>query len=558
MKRFLSMIIILCCTSTAMAQVAKQVDVSKDYTPTVNSAQKLALKPDMTDTVKMEPEIDYTITPRTYTTSLMTQNFRPATIAYWDYKRMRPFYAKAAFGGPLSSEADAYLSTYNKDRGYAMVYGNHWGDYRNRHTMAGELIKENTSQMSNRVGGRAGLFVGRHVAEIDIYGDHQMRHRYPTTGAMIGFGELQGKIRFGNDFTDLKRWNFNIEAGGGLFSHKSHDFDPNEKFSQTEFDINAVVGKMMGQGHMLKISAGYSGYYGGKLLESYKNNTVSVGLHYGISGRRTNFVLGADYHYDVIDLSTDSPHCILPYMRLTWKRHTEKFVPFVEVNGELHRHNFATLIYENPYLVASQDLISQVCSIPNEVQYNGRAGFEGNLGKGLFSYKLSAALSMAKNHVYWYADGANYAFATAYQHSLRIDGGMKLRPAGWFEAELNAGVYAWENYGDYYASRPSFDTELDLRVITKELKIDISFAYAGGIKWMTLESSANENGTAKPTFGYVMTDHTFQLGLMAEWRICERFAVYAEGRNLTGSKIYEWLGYYQSTPQGLLGVKMTF
>ena len=135
---------------------------------------------------------------------------------------------------------------------------------------------------------------------------------------------------------------------------------------------------------------------------------------------------------------------------------------------------------------------------------------------------------------------------------------MKIRPAGWFEAELTAGVYAWENYGDYYANRPNFDAALDLRVITHELKIDINFGYAGGIKWMTGTDSTNENGEITTSYGYVKTNNTFSLGLSAEWRVCERIAVFAEGRNLTGSRIYEWLNYYQNTPQGLLGVKMTF
>ena len=559
MKRLLSIFVILCCVATASAQVSKQVEVSKDYTPTVKSAQKLALIPDMTDTVKMQPEIDYTITPRTYTTSLMTQNFRPATIAYWDYKRMRPLYVKAAVGIPMSSEADAYLSTYNKDRGYAMVYGNHWGDYRNRYNINGEKVKDNTSQMSNKVGGRAGLFVGRHIAEIDIYGDHQMRHRYPTTGAMIGFGEMQGKIRFGDDFTDLRRWNFNLEAGGGFFSHKSRDFEPNEKLSQSNFDINAAVGKMMGPGHILRITAGYSGYYGGKLLDAYQDNTLSVGMRYGFSGRRTNLILGADYHYDQVAHSTESPHYILPYLRLTWKRHhTEKFVPYVEVDGELKRHDFATMIYENPYLLATPDFITKICSSPNEVQYNGRIGIGGNLGKGVFSYNFSATLSFANDHAYWYAEGANYSFTTAYQHSLRIDGGMKIRPAGWFEAELTAGAYAWENYGNYYANRPNFEAALDLRVLTNELKIGINFGYAGGIKWMTFAEGFNDAGEPIKGFGYTTTDNVFNLGLTAEWRVCERLAVFAEGRNLTGSAIYEWLHYYKNTPQGLLGIKMTF
>ena len=47
----------------ASAQVEKRVEVTKAYVPSVEGASKLAVVPDMTDTVKMRPEIDYTITP---------------------------------------------------------------------------------------------------------------------------------------------------------------------------------------------------------------------------------------------------------------------------------------------------------------------------------------------------------------------------------------------------------------------------------------------------------------------------------------------------------------
>ena len=105
--------LLLFSTFASQAQVQKQVEVSKDYTPTVSAAQKLAIQPDMTDTVMMRPDVDYTVTPRSFETSLMTENFRPATITYWDYYRARPLYARAAIGMPLSSEVDGYLATYN-------------------------------------------------------------------------------------------------------------------------------------------------------------------------------------------------------------------------------------------------------------------------------------------------------------------------------------------------------------------------------------------------------------------------------------------------------------
>ena len=111
MKRALIYLAILLFPVTLHAQVAKQVEVEKNYTPSVSTAQKLAIIPDMTDTVKMRPDIDYAFTPRGYETSLMTENFKPATIAYWDFVRSRMLYVKAGAGVPLVSEADAYIST---------------------------------------------------------------------------------------------------------------------------------------------------------------------------------------------------------------------------------------------------------------------------------------------------------------------------------------------------------------------------------------------------------------------------------------------------------------
>ncbi|MBQ2429633.1 MAG: hypothetical protein II274_02155, partial [Alistipes sp.] len=74
MKKILYTALLLLVPSFTWAQVSKHVEVTKDYKPTVNQAQKLSIIPDMTDTVTMRPDIDYTITPRSYETALMTEN----------------------------------------------------------------------------------------------------------------------------------------------------------------------------------------------------------------------------------------------------------------------------------------------------------------------------------------------------------------------------------------------------------------------------------------------------------------------------------------------------
>lgn len=550
MKKFLYSCLMLCLPAVVSAQVAKQVEVSKDYTPTVKTAQKLAIVPDMTDTVKMRPDIDYSIMPRSYETALMVENFKPATITYWDYTRRKTLYTKAALGAPLASEADVYVSTYNKDKGYAMAYVNHLGDYRNRYALNGiDRVTSNTAEMSNRVGGRAGVFWGKRVVEFDIAYDDELRHRYPTTGQKIHFGELDGHIRLGDDFTNLERWNFNVEVGGGLFVDGTDKVNVGD-YGQSSFSASAALGKMLGI-HILRLNVAFDGVYGSKAFAPYKNNTLTAGARYGFSRERFEFLLGANYCYDDVANSTDSPHHIFPYMRMSWKNTREGFVPFVEVDGGLKRHDFASLVYANPYLQGDDaDLTEKICAMPNESSYNGRAGFGGTLGKGVFSYSLSAELELADNHIYWYNRDADYYFTQAYQHSLRIDGSICLRPIGWLEAKMEAGLYVWENYDSHYASRPNFKWNMDVRYLGRKITAGVNLGYHSGIKWMTQD--------AQGEFSYVKTPSAFTLGLEAEWRINDRWAVFAEGRNLTGSAIYEWLHYYSDSAEGLLGVKMSF
>ena len=74
MKRILFAAALLAALPCSVsAQVEKRVEVTKAYVPSVESAAKLAVVPDMTDTVKMRPEIDYTITPLSLQTTLATR-----------------------------------------------------------------------------------------------------------------------------------------------------------------------------------------------------------------------------------------------------------------------------------------------------------------------------------------------------------------------------------------------------------------------------------------------------------------------------------------------------
>ena len=67
MKRYIAILIMLCAMPLiASAEVSKHVEVTKKYTPEIGDAQKKDIAPNMVDTITIRPEIDYTITPRSF------------------------------------------------------------------------------------------------------------------------------------------------------------------------------------------------------------------------------------------------------------------------------------------------------------------------------------------------------------------------------------------------------------------------------------------------------------------------------------------------------------
>ena len=150
MKRIITIVLGLVAVALPVAteaQVAKHVEVTKAYVPEVADAVKLPIEPNMVDTVKMRPEIDYSIVPTIYSTSLSTHRFKPATVTYWEFNRPKNFYIKAGAGYPLNSVGDAYASVHRERVGYLLAYVNHHGEYDKRPNHNGKLTK--AMQMQN-------------------------------------------------------------------------------------------------------------------------------------------------------------------------------------------------------------------------------------------------------------------------------------------------------------------------------------------------------------------------------------------------------------------------
>lgn len=573
--------------STAAAQVDKRVEVTKDYRPEVSAAVKLPITPDMADTVKMRPDIDYTITPLMYSPELVAaHNFKPATVTYWDFNRPTNFYLKLGVGYPVNTVGDFYMSTHNARTGYLMAAANHYGEFGKLANWFGD--RRNALKASTRARVAGGAYWGNHIFEGELsYGSEVARRSGAPLSVLSTDGSdpsLQAeyedfaiKLRLGDDFSDLSRTNFNVGLNGSFFNNKSDWRTVDYNLQQFDFGLDAKVGRRFRR-HYIEADAGINGLRGIKDLHS-RDNTVTAGLRYGYASRFVDLLIGADYAYDWAS-ATDGKSYILPMLKLELNvANNDAVIPFVEVEGTLHNNDYYRLSRETVYAGFDESMQS----LPNTLTYDIRLGLNGKLGRGRFGYRLWAGMSFAKDELYWYSCDYEWLMArTGAENTVTLNLEVDYRPID--ELLLSAGIHGrffkesaeFDDGTPLHNGKSPVDGYFKIRYKHKKFAVGAYAKVCGAAEWSSVTAAADTRAGDDDVVGPdplpepapepspVMNISTFKapayvdLGVEFEWRIKQDWTLFVEGSNLANSKIYN-LAYFRE--QGIrctAGFKFVF
>lgn len=564
----------------ATAQVEKQVEVTKAYVPKVESALKLAIEPDMTDTTHMRPEIDYTITPLSLRTTLTTRPIRPATVTYWEFNRPLPFYVKVGAGYPLNSVLDFYASTQNPSTGYAIAYINHEGYYAKIANEAG--VKNNSTRMYNRAGIAAGKYFGRHVFEGEVSYDNRMYHRYgsyttipdPTeellaqlgAGAMNDYGDAALKLRVGDDFQDLSRVNFEVALHGNYFFDHSERPDAEAKTRQLNLGADARIAKGFGRSSF-SLGLGYDLFSGQEWLSGYNQQMIRAALRYRYAGGVVGLEVGADYYHDKMETPADpetlaeTGDYIIPFARVDFNLGTPGLKPFIEADGSVVPNDYRSMTARNPYALAGPWLDK------SSVDYNFRVGLGGSLWRNRFSYRVYAGISVQDNHLFWATrvstSGDNGEYETfdsdfpvqqARQTVTSFNGEIEYRPISSLRFDLGVHGYFYNKETDWANGEASFVGNFGVNYSGRKVSLGVEALLQSERNWTTFASTYG--GTQLlPDF---VAPFAVDLRAHFDWRISHRVTFFVEGRNLANQRLYEFARYREPGIHFVTGIKANF
>lgn len=563
----------LLAASTAAAQVNKSVEVTKDYIPELSEAVKLPIAPDMADTVKMRPEIDYGITPVTYSTELVSaHNYKPAQVTFWNFNRPTNFYLKLGVGYPVNTVADFYASTYNVRTGYLMAAANHYGEFGKRLNDFGD--KRNAMHASTRARVAGGLYWGNHTFEGELsYDDEAARRFAAPLGSLSADGsdpslkteyeDFTLKLRLGDDFADLTRTNFNVALQGSFFNNKSDWSTPDYNLKQFDFGVDGRVGRAFGR-HYIEGDAGFSGVRGRKDLHT-KKSTLTVGARYGYNSGVVNLLAGLDYAYD--RLSGRGKSYILPMVRLQLDvTNNESVIPFIEGEGRLRSNDYHYLSRQSIYAGFDESMQS----LPSTLTYDIRLGLSGKFGRNRFGYRLWAGMTFARDELYWYNLNYEWLMArTGGEDDLSLNFELDYRPLD--ELMLSAGVH-----GHFYKEKAKFDNGFEMangkspvegwfkvRYHRSKFAVGASAKVCSAAKWSSVEPMDADGGLVSdivPLMSYsnVRTRGYVDLGVEFEWHINNEWTLFVEGSNLANMKIHNFAYFREQGIRCTAGIKFVF
>lgn len=563
MKRKIALLLLLSgVASQLLAQKAtsgdlnRQMEVTRAYEPTVGTASKLNIKPNMVDTVALRPEINYHITPNPIAQEFDVIPIKVASVNLDMYKKTYPLYIKAGLGYLSQSLLDLYYTPIQKSNGKLGIYMNHYGSWSKIRNDA--EVKAPASQTFNKAGVLGEHRFGRYSVSGELGYDFDKVSRYGYSEVTLGsitptfdpsadalkqyFSTVRGRVNFGNSFEDLSYFNFRMGVDAAHFSDR-HDM------VQTDLRGYLDLGRLFNNKHELTLHTQYDSYSGFKSL-TYEDHQITIAPLYRLKTGKFDLGLGFDYTLNIA--RGGNKNHFFPRLELKLDVTNGYFVPYLEVNGRLISNDYRSLVARNPYVI-------QGLAMPNTAEYNARVGIVGSVSSA-FSYKLYGGVSRYLNMMMF----SNFYSMNYYGNVFvgMVDNGNMWTVGGDVEGRIS-GAFSLEGSVQYRGyDIDNLEKAIGMPSISAMLGVKYSYQDKLILKLggdLIGKRYFNQTHTANLTWiDLIPMDPQVVLNFGAEYKLTNKFGLFLNANNLLNSKIYNYGSYPALGINGMVGVTMQF
>ena len=544
--------VMVVATTTLSAQEHKRVEVTKNYMHEVSPAEKIVAPTDINDAPVIEPEIEYNVSPETWQIKLEDHNFNPASASYWDESRSQRLFMRLAAGVPLATDVAVRYATHTTRLGYFGVGVDHDANLARKCNGYGDEVSVADSySMTNSIDVIGGVMAGRQMFEASVDYTSDIVNRYAMQSPdRIYFHDANMRLRYGDDFTNLSRFNFGVEAAAGYW----REHLPFEESVLRVGEVNAVACASLARdfkGNILRLDAGF-GLWKGDKYTNYQDMAANIAFSYYRKIGVMSLKAEMQYMYDKVNGRDKASHFFMPAVKLDFDFGKSGIRPYVEFATNVTHNGIESLYVQNRF-VAFVPMMSYFNGMASTCSYDLHLGFAGSDRASKVAYRLYIGGSYILNHVFWYVNQIG-TFGFAQENNARLFAGAEIEyhPVGGLKLAASVRGPLDKTNTEYAVSDPKFVASGVAEYRLKRWLFSVGADYIGKRTWSGV--AAGDIVITESFHAPVAIDLHAEIAFVATSRV----ELFVKGCNLLDKQIYDYAYYYRNGIGAMAGLKIDF
>lgn len=591
-KSFLLVSLIILAALSGSAQrdsvISREVEVVKSFKPKILDSYKINEMPKIEETEHQKPNFDYNINSQPVVNAFSVNELKPASIVPAPKEETGYGLVRAGFGNYNKPYGEVFFNHLPSKKSIFGIHAMHLSSHGNLKLEGGDKVDAPFSKNLGEIYYNQLLRKSVLSFNLNIKHDGFNYYGYPKDPVPQPLLEENQSINYFGNKQAFTKGGINVKLNNPALeideSYFGFDFDYH--YFGTKTDQNEHFAKLMthtqipftfGTG-LLDIGVSYNLANNvfnriSQIIDSRQQTWLYANPAVYMGKGMFNATLGLKTWY-VADININDQFKVAPNILLNFMPVKNIFKIYAGIDGDLINNHYSKIAYENPFVDPEHDVFNSF----EKFRFFG--GFDGKFASKT-NFKIGVDYSMIDEQPFYYLHEyklpdpninpnpqiVDNDFSILYDDLNLLKFNLEIihRSSDKFDLLLSGNYYMYDMTELTEAwNMPDWDANLSIAYkITERLNVSADFFVIGTRKALIIETLFKENLTTlvAPNPNSIKSfnlDTTFDMNVRGNYKITERFSVFAQLNNFGFQKYQRWFGYPVQSFNFLAGVSYAF
>lgn len=567
--------------------INREVEVVKSFQPTIQDANKIYDMPKIEETEIQKPGFNYNINSQPVSNAFAVNPLKAASIGASPKIETGYGLVRAGVGNYNKPYGELFFNHLTSKKSIFGIHAMHLSSHGKLELEGGDKVDAPFSKNLAEVYFNQFFRESVLSVNVDYNRDAFNYYGYPVNpvpeplmdenqtvnyfGTKQAFSKGRISVKLNNPSIEITDPFFGFDFDYHYFSNKTGQ---NENFANLMAHVQQPFGFATG---LLDIGFIYNRAdnvlnFAKQMVDSRVQSILFINPAIYFDKKMFNAELGINAWY-ATDKDVDGQFKVTPNILLNFMPVKNVFKVFAGIDGNFINNHYSKIAYENPFVDPEHDLLNSF----EKIRFYG--GFDGKFAAKT-NFKIGFDYSLIDDQPFYYLEEYTYPdpninpnpqivdndFSVLYDDlSLfkinleifhRSSGKLDLMLSGnYFMYKLDEQKEAW--------NMPDWDATFNVGYkITEQLSVSADFYLIGARKALIIDSQfqnlLSNSAPPPPIYKSYNLDTAFDMNVRGNYKITEKFSVFAQLNNFGFQKYQRWFGYPVQSFNFLAGVSYSF